>query len=99
MHIIKNTFLGDKNLNGPLGGGLVVKDLQWEIFQLCFHFFETFPQLGYDVIIVSASYYDLEKREYHSVFDHMTLIVNIAGQRYLTDVGWGAINEPFDPIR
>ena len=50
-------------------------------------------------MIVSASYYDLEKREYHSVFDHMTLIVNIAGQRYLTDVGWGAINEPFDPIR
>ena len=46
MHIIKNTFLGDKNLNGPLGGGLVVKDLQWEIFQLCFHFFETFREVS-----------------------------------------------------
>jgi len=56
-------------------------------------------QLGFNVKIVSAQYYDNEKKEFCKPFDHMTLIVDIGGNNYLTDVGFGNIQQPFDPIR
>jgi len=56
-------------------------------------------QLGFNVKVVSAQYFDNEKKEFCKPFDHMTLIVEIGGINYLTDVGFGNIQEPFDPIR
>lgn len=56
-------------------------------------------ELGFDVRIVSASYYSQLRNEFNAMFDHMALLVNVGGQTYLTDVGFGNISEPFDPIR
>ena len=55
--------------------------------------------LGFDVRIVSANYFDPDTGKFKGEFDHMTLIVRLAGQDYLTDVGFGNVNQPYDPIR
>ena len=55
--------------------------------------------LGFEVKMVSANYYDPDKGKFKGEFDHMTLVVRLAGQDYLTDVGFGNIHQPYDPIR
>ena len=55
--------------------------------------------LGFDVKIVSANYFDPNTGKFKGEFDHMTLLVRLAGQDYLTDVGFGNIGQPYDPIR
>ena len=56
-------------------------------------------QLGFDVKVISAQYYNPELREFCKVFDHMVLIVLVAGEKYLVDVGFGNISQPSEPIR
>ena len=55
--------------------------------------------LGFDVTVVSANYFDPETGKFKGEFDHMTLVVRLAGQEYLTDVGFGNIGQPYDPLR
>ena len=56
-------------------------------------------QLGFTVSVISAQYYNSELGEFCKVFDHMVLIVEVAGQKYLVDVGFGNISQPSEPIR
>ena len=56
-------------------------------------------QLGFTVSVISAQYYNPELGEFCKVFDHMVLIVELAGQKYLVDVGFGNISQPSEPIR
>ena len=56
-------------------------------------------QLGFTVSVISAQYYNPELEEFCKVFDHMVLIVELAGQKYLLDVGFGNISQPSEPIR
>lgn len=56
-------------------------------------------QLGFSVRKVSASYFNPVKQQFNKMYDHMGLIVSLAGQEYLTDVGWGNINAHYLPIR
>jgi N-hydroxyarylamine O-acetyltransferase len=51
-------------------------------------FYELLVQIGFTVKMVSARVYD-GKGNYGAEFDHMTLIVEIKDERYLTDVGFG----------
>ena len=55
--------------------------------------------LGFEVKIVSASYFDPETQNFWGEFDHMCLIVRLDGENYLTDVGFGNIGQPYDPVR
>ena len=54
--------------------------------------------LGFNVKIISANYFNPEKREFQGDYDHMTLVVRLAEQDYMSDVGFGNITQPFDPI-
>ena len=71
-------------------------------------------ELGFSVRVVSAQYWQVQystvqystaqywqtdKREYCKLFDHMALIVDLGGQNYLVDVGFGNISQPSEPIR
>ena len=56
-------------------------------------------ELGFSVRVVSAQYWQTDKREYCKLFDHMALIVDLGGQNYLVDVGFGNISQPSEPIR
>ena len=47
----------------------------------------------------TAQYWQTDKREYCKLFDHMALIVDLGGQNYLVDVGFGNISQPSEPIR
>ena len=47
----------------------------------------------------TALYWQTDKREYCKLFDHMALIVDLGGQNYLVDVGFGNISQPSEPIR
>jgi N-hydroxyarylamine O-acetyltransferase len=51
-------------------------------------FYELLKQIGFDVKMVSANVFDDEEKP-GADFDHMTLIVNINGDEYLADVGFG----------
>ena len=55
--------------------------------------------LGFDVKMLSANYFDPDKGKFKGEFDHMTLMVRLGGQDYLTDVGFGNIHQPYQPIR
>ena len=55
--------------------------------------------LGFEVKIISANYFHPERRTFYGDFDHMALIVRLAGQDYLTDVGFGNIHQAYDPLR
>lgn len=55
--------------------------------------------LGFDVKMLSANYFDPDKGKFKGDFDHMTLMVRLGGQDYLTDVGFGNIHQQYDPIR
>jgi len=56
-------------------------------------------QLGFNVQLISAQYFDQDKQEFCKVFDHMVIIIQLEDQKYLSDVGLGNIREPLDPIR
>ena len=47
----------------------------------------------------TAQYWQTDKREYCKLFDHMALIMDLGGQNYLVDVGFGNISQPSEPIR
>ena len=47
----------------------------------------------------TVQYWQTDKREYCKLFDHMALIVDLGGQNYLVDVGFGNISQPSEPIR
>ena len=55
--------------------------------------------LGFEVKIISANYFHPERKTFYGEFDHMALIISLGGQDYLTDVGFGNIHQPFNPIR
>ena len=55
--------------------------------------------LGFQVKMLSANYFDPDKGKFKGEFDHMTLVVRLGGQDYLTDVGFGNIHQPSEPIR
>jgi len=59
-------------------------------------FYQLLKEIGFTVKMVSARVYD-GKKEYSPEFDHMTLIVIINGDHYLTDVGFGEFS--FYPIK
>ena len=57
-------------------------------------------QVQYSTVQYStALYWQTDKREYCKLFDHMALIVDLGGQNYLVDVGFGNISQPSEPIR
>jgi len=56
-------------------------------------------KLGFNTQLIAARYFDQEKQKFNKLFGHMTIIVDIDGHQYLSDVGLGCIQEPFEPIR
>jgi len=56
-------------------------------------------ELGFDNQLIACQYFDQEKQKFNKLFGHMTIIVELEGQKYLTDVGLGNIQEPFEPLR
>ena len=55
--------------------------------------------LGFEVKIVSAHFCNPESGKFEEDFGHMALIVRLAGQEYLADVGLGSIDQPFSPLQ
>jgi N-hydroxyarylamine O-acetyltransferase len=51
-------------------------------------FYELLVQIGFSVKMVSARVYD-GKKDYSAEFDHMALVVKLADDNYLVDVGFG----------
>ena len=55
--------------------------------------------IGFDVILVSCAHYYKHRKVFNQVpFDHMALIVNIDGIQYLVDVGYGIVDQHFEPL-
>ena len=54
-------------------------------------------ELGFEVKMIAANVYNAEKKKYGIEFDHMTLIVRLEGEEYLTDVGFGEFT--FFPLK
>ncbi|HAA14919.1 MAG TPA: acetyltransferase [Cytophagales bacterium] len=52
-------------------------------------FHELLLTLGFDLVRISARVYNAEKDAYGPEFDHLTNLVTLEGQSYLTDVGFG----------
>lgn len=46
-------------------------------------------QLGFDATMVSAGVYDSECNDFGPEFDHMAILVQLDGQQWLVDVGFG----------
>ena len=52
-------------------------------------YYELLKSLGFDVRLISARVHDSEKKEFGPEFDHMCIIANFGGEKYITDVGFG----------
>ena len=59
-------------------------------------FYELLQSLGFSVTRISARVYNSEKG-YGQEFDHFALLVNVEGQKYLCDVGFGEF--AFSPLK
>ena len=57
-------------------------------YELNWLFYQLLKEIGFTVKMVSARVYD-GKKDYSPEFDHLTLIVKINDDNYLTDVGFG----------
>lgn len=51
-------------------------------------YYELLTAIGFDAKMVSARVYD-EKKGYGQEYDHLSVVVNLEGVEYLTDVGFG----------
>jgi N-hydroxyarylamine O-acetyltransferase len=60
-------------------------------------YFELLTALGFDVSRISAKVYSASEGTYSPEYDHMALLVTIAGEAYLTDVGFGEFS--FAPLK
>lgn len=58
-------------------------------FELNSLFYTLLKSLGYNIQIVSARVFNEQNGSFGKEFDHMTLIININGNEYLSDVGFG----------
>ena len=54
--------------------------------------------LGFEVKMVSANYCLPETGEFEGDFGHLALLVRLAGQDFLAEVGLGSVNQPFSPL-
>ena len=54
--------------------------------------------LGFQVKMVSGQFCNPETGKFEEEGGHLTLIVRLAGQEYLADVGLGSVNQPFSPL-
>ncbi|WP_266203088.1 arylamine N-acetyltransferase family protein [Pontibacter kalidii] len=60
-------------------------------------YFELLTALGFDARRISAKVYSASEGTYSPEYDHMALLVTIAGEEYLTDVGFGEFS--FAPLK
>ncbi|PVY38033.1 arylamine N-acetyltransferase family protein [Pontibacter virosus] len=60
-------------------------------------YFELLSALGFDVRRISAKVYSSNDGTYSPEYDHLALLVTIAGEEYLTDVGFGEFS--FEPLK
>jgi N-hydroxyarylamine O-acetyltransferase len=77
--ILDINLIEEKILNNKRGG------FCYELNSL---FFELLKEIGFDVKMLSARVYNDDEVP-GDEFDHMTLLVNIDGEEYLADVGFG----------
>lgn len=77
--ILDINLFEEKILNNKRGG------FCYELNSL---FFELLKEIGFDVTMLSARVYNDDEIP-GDEFDHMTLLVNIGGEEYLADVGFG----------
>ena len=59
-------------------------------------FSQLLEMLGYDTILVSAKVYSFDRGSFGPEFDHMAIIVEVAKEIYLVDVGFGEF--AFSPL-
>jgi len=48
--------------------------------------------------MVSGNFYNPDTAMFEGEFGHLALIVRLAGQDYLADVGLGSVHQPFSPL-
>ncbi|MCP2043267.1 arylamine N-acetyltransferase [Pontibacter sp. HSC-36F09] len=60
-------------------------------------YFELLTAIGFDVRRISAKVYSSSEGTYTPEYDHLALLVTIAGEDYLTDVGFGEFS--FAPLK
>lgn len=60
-------------------------------------YFELLTALGFDVRRISAKVFSGSEGTYSPEYDHLALLVTIAGEEYLTDVGFGEFS--FAPLK
>ena len=56
-------------------------------------------KLGFNVKLISCSHYNEDGDTFDEIFDHLALIVVVAGVDYLVDVGYGHINQHIKPLK
>jgi len=61
-------------------------------------FYWLLSELGFEVKMIAANVYDSAKEKYGIDFNHMTLMVKIGEEEYLTDVGFGAFKRILEVI-
>jgi len=60
-------------------------------------FFELLARIGFDAKRISARVYNSDSNEYSEEYDHMAIVVNIADEDYLADVGFSEF--AFGPLK
>ncbi len=60
-------------------------------------FYHLLYHLGFDCFIISARVFSEQKGAYGRPFEHMAIIVELAGEQWLVDVGLG--DSPISPLR
>jgi N-hydroxyarylamine O-acetyltransferase len=58
-------------------------------YELNYAFYQLLCSLRFDVSLINARVYNRERDCYGQPFDHLALLVNIVGKKYLVDVGFG----------
>lgn len=58
-------------------------------YELNYAFYQLLISLHFDVRLISAQVYNCDNSAFGKPFDHLALLVNFSGQKYLVDVGFG----------
>ena len=62
-------------------------------------FYWLLKTLGFNVKIINANYFHPELKVFRPDYGHMTLVVRLEEQDFMTEVGFGDLRQPFDPIQ
>ena len=78
-------LLGDKHAYNKI----VVNNRGGFCYELNYAFYQLLVSMHFNVSLLSAQVYNADTQQFGLPYDHLVLLVNVQGQQYLVDVGFG----------